>query len=216
MKMKQIAAAVITTAAFTLLAGTASAHVTVWPKETKTGAYEKYTVRVPVEKEINTTKVKVEFPAGMKVSTVKPIAGWSYEFEKDPEGVNKAITWTAPAGGGIKQHEFVEFEFVGANPKEAGEGTLVFKAYQTYADNTVVEWAGAPDSDNPASVTTLTQAAAGEDHHGGTSGTGTEHKHGEEASAGEQAAETSTSNTWPFVLSGAALLVALISLFRKR
>ncbi|ARU63383.1 hypothetical protein CBW65_22115 [Tumebacillus avium] len=214
MKMKHIAAAVITTAAFTLLAGTASAHVTVWPKATTTGAYEKYTVRVPVEKEVNTTKVKVEFPAGMKVSTVKPLTGWNYEFEKDSEGVNKAVTWTAAAGGGIKPHEFVEFEFVGANPQEAGEGTLVFKAYQTYADNTVVEWAGAPDSDNPASVTSLTQAAAGDDHHGGTGGGTEEHSHEEEAAT--DAGTTDTNNTWPIVLSGAALLVSLISLFRKR
>ncbi|ASS74855.1 hypothetical protein CIG75_07600 [Tumebacillus algifaecis] len=215
MKMKPIAIAVIATAALTLFAGTASAHVTVWPKETKTGAYEKYTVRVPVEKEINTVKVRVEFPTGMKVSTVKPIPNWSYEFEKDSEGVNKAITWTAPSDSGIKQHEFTEFEFVGANPKEVGEGTLVFKAFQTYADNSVVEWTGAPDSNTPASVTTLTAAAAGEDHHGGTGST--EHEHADQTDHGDKAEEaTTSSNTWPLVLSGGALLLSLISLFRKR
>jgi uncharacterized protein YcnI len=213
MKMKSLTSAMITAVALTLLAGTASAHVTVWPKETKTGAYEKYTVRVPVEKDINTTKVRVEIPDGMKVSTVKPEPGWSYEFEKDSEGRNVAITWTAQ-NGGIKPHEFMEFSFVGANPKEAGAGTLVFKAYQTYADNTIVEWTGDTSSKTPASVTTLKQAADGEDHHGGQddkaaqSERAAEHDQAEAASGG--------SNTWPLLLSGGALLISLISLFRKR
>ncbi|MFD2169092.1 YcnI family protein [Tumebacillus lipolyticus] len=210
MKLKPIAAAVLMTTALTLFAGTASAHVTVWPKETKTGAYEKYTVRVPVEKEINTTQVRVEFPTGMKVSTVMPLPGWNYEFEKDSEGVNKSITWTA-TNGGIKQHEFVEFSFVGANPKEVGAGTLVFKAYQTYSDKSVVEWTGDADSQTPASVSTLTQAAAGEDHHGGT-GSADHADH----SDGEAKESTSASNTLPIALAGGALLLSLISLFRKR
>lgn len=101
------------------LASAASAHVVVYPKETLTGAYEKYTVRVPVEKDTNTTKLRIEFPAGLKVSTVKPMTGWTYSFEQDSQGRNIAVTWTATAGG-IKPHEFMEFEFVGANPKETG------------------------------------------------------------------------------------------------
>ena len=187
-------------------ATTASAHVTVWPKETTTGAYEKYTVRVPVEKDSNTTKVRVEFPAGVKVSTVQPLAGWNYEFEKDAEGYNKALVWTATAGG-IKPHEFNEFYFIGANPKEAG--TLTWKASQTYADGTVVDWAGAPDSKTPASVTKIHQGAAGDDQHDSETAMPNQ-------AAAPDASTEGTSNNLPLILSGAALLVALISLFRKR
>jgi LPXTG-motif cell wall-anchored protein len=177
-------------------AGTASAHVTVWPKETTTSAYEKYTVRVPVEKDVNTTKVRLEFPAGFTMSTVQPIPNWSYELEKDSEQRITAVTWTA-TNGGIKAHEFIEFSFVGKNPKETG--TLAWKAYQTYADGSVVEWTGEPGSDTPASVTTIKQAATEDGH-----------------SSAEAASTGVSEGTISLVLSGLALLLSLISLFRKR
>jgi len=209
MKATKWISSVFLTGAILAYASAASAHVVVYPKESKTGKYEKYTVRVPVEKEVNTTKVRVEFPEGVKVNTVKPVAGWTYAFEKDAEGRNKAITWTA-ANGGIKPHEFMEFDFVGANPKEAG--TLTWKAYQTYADGEVVEWTGAPDSKTPASTTSMTEAPA-------------EAGHGEQKA--DQAAAPATpdqspaqsadnSNTLPLVLSGVALLLSIISFFRKK
>ena len=191
-----------------MTAAGAQAHVNVYPKETTTGAYEKYTVRVPVEKDANTVKVKVEFPAGVKVSTVQPVPGWSYEFEKDAEGRNTALIWTA-TDGGIGPHEFVEFAFVGANPKEAGE--LSWKAYQTYTDGEVVEWTGDQDSKTPASVTAVRQGA-------GDAGHGHDHGHADEqpAPAAAQGGSTGTGNTLPLVLSGLALLLSLVSFFRKK
>jgi uncharacterized protein YcnI len=185
------------------LASAAQAHVNVYPKETTTGAYEKYTVRVPVEKDVNTTKVKLEFPAGVKVSSVQPVPGWNYEFEKDSEGRNTALTWTA-TGEGIKAHEFMEFSFVGANPKEEGE--LAWKAYQTYTNGEVVEWTGAQDSKTPASVTTIKAGAAEGDGHDAAAATPT----------AENAGTSSSSSSMPLILSGLALLISIISLFRKK
>jgi uncharacterized protein YcnI len=210
--MKKWISALLLTAALTWTTA-ASAHVTVWPKETTTGAYEKYTVRVPVEKDINTTKVRVEFPAGVKVSTVAPQAGWDYAYETNADGTNKAIVWTATAGG-IKKGEFSEFSFVGANPKEAGSGKLAWKAYQTYADNSVVEWTGEEGSKTPASVTTIKAGAAAHDDHNATDQKAA-------APAAEKTTEnagtaTTSSNTLPLILSGAAVLLSLVSLFRKR
>lgn len=205
MKKKWIGMMIVT-GALMAFAGTASAHVTVWPKETTTGAYEKYTVRVPVEKDINTIKVRVEFPASVKVGTVEPVLGWNYEFEKDPDGRFKAITWTATSGG-IKPNEFMEFSFVGANPKEPG--TLAWKAYQTYADGSVVEWTGEPGSKTPASVTTIKQGAADHDHHD-------DHKNTPENAPKPQETKSAGSNTIPLTLSGVAVLLSLISLFRKQ
>jgi uncharacterized protein YcnI len=205
MKRKNWLQTLVVLGALLTFAGTASAHVTVWPKETTTNAYEKYSVRVPVEKDINTTKVRLELPAGFKLSTVQPMPAWKYEFEKDSEGRFTAVTWTA-IGEGIKAHEFVEFTFVGKNPKDAG--TMSWKAYQTYSDGSVVEWTGAEGSDSPASVTTIKQGS--EDGHG----------HGAPAPANE-ATETSSatspvSGTISLVLSGLALLLSLVSLFRKK
>jgi uncharacterized protein YcnI len=196
------------------LAGTASAHVTVWPKESTTGAYEKYTVRVPVEKDLNTTKVRVEFPQSVKVSTVMPVPGWKYDFEKDSEGRFTALNWTATAGG-IAPHEFSEFSFVGANPKEAG--SLAWKAYQTYSDGSTVEWTGDPSSKTPASVTVIKQGAAEADHHDTAAKDDTQ-KQASSGTSNEATKDTAStsSNVWPYALSGLALLVSLISLFRKR
>jgi uncharacterized protein YcnI len=212
MNMKKWANALIVATAITSLVGTASAHVTVWPKQTTTGAYEKYTVRVPVEKKVNTTKVKVVFPAGVKVNTVEPVAGWDYAFEKDSAGNTTALDWTATAGG-IKPNEFMEFSFVGANPKTPG--TIAWKAYQTYADGSTVEWTGAPGSDTPASVTTITAGGTTDDHHVDNTTTTAPQQ---QTAAGQQntTQTTTSSNTVPYILSGAALLLALISLFRKR
>lgn len=206
MKMAKWMSSVLVAGAVLTLATAAQAHVNVYPKEAATGSYEKYTVRVPVEKDVPTTKVRLEFPAGVKVSSVQPISGWSYAFEKDKDGVNIALVWTA-TDGGIKAHEFQEFAFVGANPKEEGE--LAWKAYQTYENGEVVEWIGDKDSKTPASVTTI-KAGVGESGH----------EHGQEqtpATAPEQKATgTGGSNTLPLVLSGLALLISIVGLFRKK
>ncbi|KZE52243.1 hypothetical protein AV540_10240 [Brevibacillus parabrevis] len=210
MNMKKWMSSVLVAGAVLTLATAAQAHVNVYPKETTTGSYEKYTVRVPVEKDVNTVKVKLEFPAGVKVNTVQPVPGWSYEFEKDKDGVNTALVWTA-TNGGIKAHEFMEFAFVGANPKE--EGTLAWKAYQTYADGEVVEWTGDKDAKTPASVTTVKAGVgeAGHDHGHGAAETTTP-----APATGQAAASTGTSNTLPLVLSGLALLLSIVGLFRKK
>ncbi|MBL0387198.1 YcnI family protein [Tumebacillus sp. ITR2] len=212
--MKKLTTALLLTAALTWTTA-ASAHVTVWPKETTTGAYEKYTVRVPVEKDLNTTKVRVEFPTGVKVSTVQPMAGWDYAYETNPDGTNKAITWTATAGG-LKKGEFAEFNFIGANPKEVGSGKLAWKAYQTYADNSVVEWTGEEGSKTPASVTTIKAASGTETGNHDDEKTTTPATPAADNSTQTSDTTSTTSNTVPYILSGAALLLALISLFRKR
>ncbi|WP_370512107.1 YcnI family protein [Brevibacillus sp. LEMMJ03] len=194
-------------------AGTASAHVTVWPKETKADSYERYTVRVPVEKDSNTVKVRLEFPAGVKVGTVLPVPGWTYEWEKDADGRFKAITWTATAGG-IKPHEFMEFGLSAKNPGEPG--TLTWNAYQTYADGTVVEWTGAAGSDTPAPTVAVKEGAQAADDHADANKAEGNHEAGHAAAPAAQDSSSSSGSTLPLVLSGLALLVSVISLFRKK
>jgi uncharacterized protein YcnI len=138
-----------------LTAGVASAHVTVWPKASAANGFERYTVRVPTEKEMPTVKVRVELPAGTTFSGVMPVPGWTYATEKDSAGKVIAVLWT---GGEIKAGEFMEFGVNARNPKDAG--TATWKAYQTYSDGSVVEWTGAAGSDKPAPTVTLSAAAA--------------------------------------------------------
>ncbi|MBP3962087.1 YcnI family protein [Paenibacillus lignilyticus] len=160
----------MTLIAMFLFAGVASAHVTVWPKEAAQNSYEVFSVRVPSEKENVTTKiVKVKVPDGVKISRVEPKAGWKYELEQNADTKDIAsITWTAE-GDGLAQTEFTEFRVSGKVAADAKQ--LIWKAYQTYSDNSVVEWVGGDGADYPASVTTVTAASGeGDGHGGGSSG----------------------------------------------
>ncbi len=194
-----------------LLSGLASAHVTVQPKETTQGSYEKFTVRVPSEKNEPTVKVEVKFPLdAVTVSRFEPKPGWKYELTKEGDKISGVI-WTA-TGEGLGPTEFGEFYMQG---KVADTATAItWKAYQTYKDGSVVEWVGAEGSDKPASVTKVNAKPAGAaaDSHGHTAA----------PSAGDSPAAASTdgaSNT-PLYLSIAAVVLSaaslLVSLVRKK
>ncbi|MFB6367050.1 YcnI family protein [Paenibacillus elgii] len=148
--------------------GFASAHVTVLPKETTQGSYEKFAVRVPTEKDIPTVKIEVKFPLdSVSISRFEPKPGWKYELTKDANNKITGVVWTA-SGEGLGATEFGEFYMQG---KVADTATAItWKAYQTYKDGSVVEWVGADGSDKPASVTKVNAkpAEAGTDSHGHT------------------------------------------------
>jgi LPXTG-motif cell wall-anchored protein len=136
--------------------GTAWAHVVVSPEEVPAGEFETLTVSVPTEKEIPTTKVRVEVPEDFTVVGVQPVPGWKYEFEEDG-GVITAITWS---GGEIKPREFQQFLVSAKAPDDPGE--YPWRAFQTYQDGSVVKWTGPPDSEEPASVVRVVSGGAGE------------------------------------------------------
>src|ERR671911_1330829 len=121
--------------------GVASAHVRVLPEEVPAGSFEVFTVRVPTEKDISTTGVRVEVPEGFTVSRVEPVPGWDYELEEEAGAVS-TITWS---GGEIGETEFQQFDIQGRTPVEPGE--YAWNAYQTYADGEVVRWTGPAGSE---------------------------------------------------------------------
>jgi uncharacterized protein YcnI len=124
----------------------ASAHVRVLPEEVPAGSFEVFTVRVPTEKEVPTTAVRVEVPEGFTISRVQPVPGWDYELEEEGGAVS-AIIWS---GGEIGTTEFQQFDVQGQTPDEPGD--YPWSAFQTYEDGEVVAWAGPEDSEEPASV----------------------------------------------------------------
>ncbi|MNR20036.1 hypothetical protein D3C85_1368570 [compost metagenome] len=84
---------------------------------------------------------------------------------------------------------------------------IVWKAYQTYKDGSVVEWVGANGSDKPASVTTVkAKTGATTDSHGNVTAAA--------GSAGDSESNTSLYLSIAAVVLGAAAL--LVSLLRKR
>lgn len=142
---------------FVLFENVASAHVVVYPREATQGSYEKFTVRVPTEKESPTLKVEVKIPDGVTISRFEPKPDWSYELVKDNSDKIISVIWTAQ-GAGLSATEFGEFNMQGKISDDASD--LVWRAYQTYGDGEVVEWVGAVDSDKPASVTKVLDQSA--------------------------------------------------------
>lgn len=133
-------------------ASVVSAHVTVNPREVGMGKYQTFTVSVPSEKDLPTTGVRLVIPEGLEhVSpTVKP--GWSIRLVTGEASMGgehgdaavKEIIWT---GGSIPGHYRDDFSFSAKVP--ASETTLLWRAYQTYRDGTVVEWALGPNEEQP-------------------------------------------------------------------
>lgn len=124
-------------------------HAVVFPKASATGAYERYVLRVPNEKDVATTRVELHFPADVRVTSFADVAGWQLEVLTDSAKRIVGAIWT----GTLPPKRFVEFPFVGANPKTAA--SLTWPTFQTYASGEKVEWTGAPGSKSPASVTTI-------------------------------------------------------------
>jgi uncharacterized protein YcnI len=157
MKKTFISVAMFTLILF-LFAGIASAHVAVFPKEAMQGSYEKFTVRVPTEKETSTVKVEVKIPETVDISKTMPMAGWKSELTKDVNGKVISVIWTATAEG-LSPSEFGEFNMQGKVSN--GATSIVWKAIQTYKDGSVVDWVGDDKSEHPASVTQITKTAGG-------------------------------------------------------
>jgi uncharacterized protein YcnI len=132
----------------------AFAHIRIAPTDSVQGAREKYTMRVPNEKQVASSKIVGEFPAGLQIYDFEFKPGWQIEFKKDDKGKIIGATWT----GKMMPYEFVEFGMLGINPKEGTE--LVWKFVQYYDDGTKEEFIGGPGSRLPAPVVTLKPAPA--------------------------------------------------------
>lgn len=125
------------------------AHAVVQPSEAPPGAYQRYVLRVPTEREVATTRVEIRFPTNVTVLSFADVPGWDLEVMTDSTGRIVGAAWT----GSLPPQRFVEFPFVAVNPRE--DVTIAWPVTQTYAGGEVVEWAGPEDSETPASVTVI-------------------------------------------------------------
>jgi uncharacterized protein YcnI len=125
------------------------AHAVVFPKSSTPGAYERYVLRVPNERNIPTTRVEIHFPSDVKVVSFADVQGWQLEIQRDSAARIVGAVWT----GSLAPERFIEFPFVAVNPKTPAQ--VHWPAYQTYSDGQRVEWTGAEDAKTPASVTTI-------------------------------------------------------------
>jgi periplasmic copper chaperone A len=147
-----------------LLAGPASAHVSVSSDDAEPGAeVAVVTFHVPTESaSASTTKLAVQLPKFDTV-TVLPMTGWTFTTKKSGQTITE-VDWTAATDAAIKPGEFGDFTLrVGPLPKA---GSVEFGAVQTYSDGSTVAWneSAAPGSDaepdHPKPTLTMTTPAA--------------------------------------------------------
>ena len=125
-------------------------HIRIAPTESTAGAREKYTMRVPNEKQVTCSKIEGEFPTGLDIYDFEFKPGWKIDFKKNDKGKIIGATWT----GTIVPYEFIEFGMLGINPKE-GTSSLVWKFVQYYDNGTKEEFTGPLGSRYPSPVVTL-------------------------------------------------------------
>ena len=128
----------------------ALAHAVVFPKTSTPGAYEKYVLRVPNERDVPTLKVELHFPTGLRVVSFGDVPGWTLRVLTDSAQRITGAVWT----GVLPKERFIEFPFVAVNPKDST--SLSWPTYQTYSGGETVEWASADTaSKTPVSSTLI-------------------------------------------------------------
>jgi uncharacterized protein YcnI len=153
------------------IASSVRAHVVVNPKSVGVASRQNFTISVPTEKEVATVGLRLVLPAEIKAVTPNVKQGWKIEVKSKPTGkkimdddgveidetIETEIVWT---GGVIPPGQRDEFIFATQVPGSVTN--LNWKAYQTYADNTVVAWDQTPGggSERPYSVTQVTNDLA--------------------------------------------------------
>lgn len=178
-------------------AASASAHVQVNPSEVATDDSVKFSVLVPGETSARTVKVELAVPKDVIPFSFAETTGWKRKLTENPDGSTKSIVWTGTA----EPDGFVEFSFLASTP--ANPTTLEWKSIQTYSDGQVVRWIGSPESEYPASTTSVSadlpkQGAGGK--HSGSDGGHESHS-----------ATNAQSPSWLQPVAISALILALIA-----
>jgi uncharacterized protein YcnI len=136
----------------------AGAHVRIFPdvdaSVVSACSFSKFIIRVPTEKPLATTAVRVAIPRDVIVYATQAKPGWRAAFSRD-KGRIATITWS---GGRIEKYEFDEFAFLAGTPKVAR--SLNWDADQTYEDGSVVRWNGNAGTETPHSQTTVVASEA--------------------------------------------------------
>lgn len=177
--------------ALTTLAVTPSAlgHAGLSPPLVLEGHGQLFSLTVPTEEEgLTTTQVELTVPAGFRLFSFGATPGWDRKAVTRGSGEQARVTSVKWTGGAVPLGEAAVFQFVGL-PDSAAE--YRFAVRQTYSDDSVVSWSGAPDSDTPAPVIEAKSSLGG----GGGS---------------------STLGVIALVVAGVALLLALGSLAAGR
>ena len=202
----------IALAATLAVAESAAAHIQVRPALAAPGDPVLFQVIVPGERDAHTTEVTLQVPKDVLPFSFEASPGWERTMKEGSDGSVETITWK----GELTEDGFARFAFLASTPEQEGE--IVWKALQTYDDKSVVRWIGAPDSENPAAVTTISKSAPREN----AGGEGAESAPAASATPGASVTPSATQaaagadddseSPLPLILASASLAVALAAL----
>jgi ketosteroid isomerase-like protein len=142
------------TAISLMLAVAAEAHVRITPRESRAGATETYSARVPTEGKVATISVKLDVPADVGIVSAAASPQGDAILNKEGDRVI-GVTWNVK----IEPGAFAELTYVARNPIAGDE--IVWKVHQRYADGSTSEWVGGSWTRAPATVTKLTGSSQG-------------------------------------------------------
>ena len=127
-----------------LLPNITLAHVVVRPAEVGVGAFQTFTIGVPTEKDIATVGVRLVIPEGLEHTRPNVKPGWKISITKTGEGEEAVISEISWTGGWIPADHRDDFFFSAKVP--SNETKVIWKAYQTYSDGSVVSWDVDPEA----------------------------------------------------------------------
>lgn len=125
-----------------------SAHIMVSPPQSKSGAAQKYEVRVHNEAAVAVTAIDLDIPDGVVVTDVAQPAKGTFTTQKAGERID-SITWHID----VQPNKYLAFPFTATNP--AGASELHWSVREHLADGSVVDWSDKPGSKEKGSVTKL-------------------------------------------------------------
>ncbi|MGD9696395.1 MAG: DUF1775 domain-containing protein [Thermoleophilia bacterium] len=129
------------------LAAPAAAHIDIQPATVTQGQATEFEVRVPTERPLATTAVRIDFPDAITVySFAQPPPGWSMKPRLSSDGTYEGVDYT---GGSSGVDRYVTFRFLGTG---FTAGQAIFPTRQTYADDAVKPWTGPPEQPGEASA----------------------------------------------------------------
>jgi uncharacterized protein YcnI len=128
---------------------TLSAHVMVSPIQSKSGATQRYEVRVHNEAKVAATSIDVEIPEGVTVLDVEKTPNGTPTTKKTGERIT-SITWQID----VQPNKYVALPFTAKNPEGAGD--LHWTLHERLADGSTIDWSDKPGAKEKGSITKLT------------------------------------------------------------
>lgn len=136
--VKKVVASIMASAVIICMPTVAMAHVLVTPDKAGVGDRLVFNISVPNEEQTPIVDLKVAIPDGVTEVVPTTQEGWTIKTTSSGTGSNAMVSEIEWAGGTIPVGQRRDFSFGATVPAKAMQ--LDWKAYQTYADGSVVHW----------------------------------------------------------------------------